>query len=138
MTDELQQLRERLSIIDDGIVDLLNTRCSLVLEVAEAKQRTGVEIYDPEREAKVIDRAKKRSKELPSSGAITIFNAIFSVCRDIQQRVIDRKPPTQQWTAEIIMESAVLKAGDLPMLALPKDRLQHLQRIAERHEQERR
>lgn len=53
---ELDALRARINDLDRRLVDLLNERASLVVDVGRVKRASGVPIYAPHREAEVLGR----------------------------------------------------------------------------------
>jgi chorismate mutase/prephenate dehydrogenase len=68
--DELLQLRERLDAIDDGIIDLIAERQSIVTIIGEHKLKTGVPLRHYAREREVIDRGMERAESLGVSGRV--------------------------------------------------------------------
>jgi chorismate mutase/prephenate dehydrogenase len=68
--DELLQLRERLDAIDDGIIDLIAERQSIVTTIGEHKLKTGAPLRHYAREREVIDRGMARAESLGVSGRV--------------------------------------------------------------------
>ena len=64
---DLKALRAKIDAIDTRLIKLLNDRTKLVLEVGELKNRTGREIYAPDREDAVLRRIVARSNRMVSS-----------------------------------------------------------------------
>lgn len=60
--DELKQLRRRLDEIDDGIIDLIAERQSVVTTIGNHKLRTGAPLRHYEREREVIERGMSRAE----------------------------------------------------------------------------
>ena len=58
----LDELRREIDRLDERIVDLLNQRARVVVEVGRYKQRTGSPIYAPDREKAVLDRVRSLNK----------------------------------------------------------------------------
>ena len=52
----LSELRERIDSLDRKLVELLNERADVVVEVGKAKQHDGTPIYAPDRESSVLGR----------------------------------------------------------------------------------
>ncbi|MCP4833565.1 MAG: prephenate dehydratase [Phycisphaera sp.] len=52
----LSELRARIDSLDRQLVDLLNQRAGVVVEVGRAKQHDGTPIYAPDRESSVLSR----------------------------------------------------------------------------------
>jgi len=68
--DELLELRKRLDDIDDGIIDLIAERQSIVTTIGEHKLKTGVPLRHYAREREVIDRGMQRAESLGVSGRV--------------------------------------------------------------------
>lgn len=65
MTDEkLKALRDEIDRVDEQLLLLLSQRLKVADEIAKLKKKLGMGIRDEAREQIVIDRAKKRAKEL--------------------------------------------------------------------------
>jgi chorismate mutase/prephenate dehydratase len=58
----LDELRQDIDRLDAQIVDLLNQRAKVVVEVGHYKQRTGSPIYAPDREKAVLERVRSLNK----------------------------------------------------------------------------
>lgn len=75
----LDSLRVRIDDLDRRLVELLNQRASLVVEVGKVKQQTGVPIYAPHREAEVLSRVLARNKGPLSQRSIEgVYREIMS------------------------------------------------------------
>lgn len=53
---DIEELRKRVNEVDAKIVDSLNERAKLVLQIRDVKTKTGVPLHDPEREAEIIEK----------------------------------------------------------------------------------
>lgn len=58
---DLAPLRARIDEIDARLVELLNERAEVVVEVGKAKQKGAGPIYAPDREKQVLDRVRTRN-----------------------------------------------------------------------------
>ncbi len=58
--DALDNLRDKIDVVDAKLIDLISQRLALVAQVGEVKSEAGVPIYAPEREAAML--AKRRSE----------------------------------------------------------------------------
>jgi chorismate mutase / prephenate dehydratase len=82
---ELLALRERIDAVDREMLDLLNRRAALALEVGELKKSEGSVVFRPEREAQVIDGLKlSNSGPLRSDSVAPIWREIMSACRSLE------------------------------------------------------
>lgn len=78
-TISLDDLRARIDEIDTRLVELLNDRARLVVEVGKYKRGTGVPIYAPHREQAVLDKVLKASKgPLPPSAIEAVWRELMS------------------------------------------------------------
>lgn len=76
---ELSGLRERIDQIDRRLVELLNERAEVVVEVGRLKRATGVPIYAPHREAAVLGRVLASSRgPLPARAIEAIYRELMS------------------------------------------------------------
>ena len=76
---DLEQLRRRIDEIDDRLQDLLVERARLVAGVAEAKRSNGgVAAHQPAREAEIIRRLIRRSREFPPATLVRMWRELLS------------------------------------------------------------
>lgn len=82
----LDILRDRINTIDRSLVELLNDRATLVVEVGKLKRAAGLPVYTPHREAEVLERAIKMSKgPLPERTLEAIYRELMSGSFTLQQ-----------------------------------------------------
>lgn len=60
----LDELRARITAIDETLIRTMAERQALVLEIGREKERLGLPILDPGREAQVVRKAVARAREL--------------------------------------------------------------------------
>ncbi|MCY4282972.1 MAG: prephenate dehydratase [Gammaproteobacteria bacterium] len=79
---KLQDLRVEIDALDERLVELLNRRARLALEVATVKQRRPAStLYRPEREAQVLKRVKTLNKgPLPADEIARLVREVMSAC----------------------------------------------------------
>ena len=81
----LLALRERIDAVDVELLELLNRRAGLALEVGEVKKAEGSVAFRPEREAQVIDKLKQRNAgPLLRDSVAPIWREIMSACRALE------------------------------------------------------
>jgi len=87
MTDELSQWRRKIDEVDQQLVDLLNERVRIALEIGRRKTRLQRRIYDPAREEVVIQKALALCNGGPMGrGALRrVFEQIIEETRDAQR-----------------------------------------------------
>ncbi len=75
----LEALRRKIDRLDQKLVDLLNDRARLVVEVGAFKRGSGTPIYAPHREAQVLARALERNAgPLPGRAIEGIYRELMS------------------------------------------------------------
>lgn len=76
---DLPALRRRIDGIDGKLVDLLNARSELVVQVGRYKQAHGIPIYAPHREAQVLSRVLRRNRgPLPNRTIEGVYRELMS------------------------------------------------------------
>ncbi len=82
----VSNLRRKIEEIDVGIIDLLNERASVALEIGKNKNASGAQAFSPEREAEIFRRLTTVNKgEMPQKSLSEIFSEIVSACRALQK-----------------------------------------------------
>lgn len=85
----LEDVRNKIDLIDSNLLELLAKRVKLVKEVGKIKHRDNQGIYRPEREAFIIERLEKLSKEqnfeLSKEAIEAIYLEIFAISRYIEK-----------------------------------------------------
>jgi len=75
----LEDLRKQISEIDHKLVKLLNERAHIVVEVGKLKNKTGGQIYAPEREKEVLETIIKANEgPLPDKCLTAIWRELMS------------------------------------------------------------
>ncbi len=83
---DLEGLRAQVTLIDEQIVELLNRRALLCLEILQEKLRLGLPICDAEREHQVLVHIQEHNQgPLGAEELRSIFMLIIETCRTIQQ-----------------------------------------------------
>jgi len=55
---DLEDLRKRIDLLDESLVRLLNARAACALEIGRLKREQGMPIYQPAREAEVLQHVQ--------------------------------------------------------------------------------
>jgi len=86
MTDELDDLRERIDSLDREIVRLLNERARLGLEAGRIKVRSGRPISDADREREVLVRiAMANNGPLPQDALLSLYRQLIETIRRLEE-----------------------------------------------------
>lgn len=76
---QLSGLREQIDALDEQLVELLNRRAQIIVQVGKLKQNKSLSIYAPEREKRVLDRVRElNSGPLPDSVLVAIWRELMS------------------------------------------------------------
>ena len=76
---KLAPLRQRIDELDQQLIDLLNQRAKVVVEVGKVKRNDNAPVYAPQREQKVIAQIRKYNKgPLPDSCVEAIWRELMS------------------------------------------------------------
>jgi chorismate mutase / prephenate dehydratase len=77
--DPLEPLRLKIDALDEQIVELLNARARIVVEVGKVKQKQGSPIYAPHREKAVLEKVRKLNQgPLPDRCLEAVYRELMS------------------------------------------------------------
>ncbi|MBI4886700.1 MAG: chorismate mutase [Acidobacteria bacterium] len=81
----IEELRGRIDVIDAQLVRLLNVRVACAVEVGKLKHEADLPIYQPEREAQVLNSVRQTATELAgpltAEAVVRIFERIIDEAR---------------------------------------------------------
>ncbi len=84
---DIRKFREKINIIDRKIVDLLEERVSVVMQIGHVKKKTGKNVFYPAREKQIIDRVMQSRRKFPEEALSNIYNQIFQVSRGLEEEL---------------------------------------------------
>jgi len=87
---ELKELREKITILDNEILELLEERNSLSEEIAEIKIENNLPIEDLKREEEVI-RQRKLHTSLDGNFVESLMKLIMKESKKIQTKIMEEK-----------------------------------------------
>jgi chorismate mutase len=86
MKGELDDLRNRIDLLDESLVRLLNARAACALEIGRVKREMGVPIYQPERESEVLKNVLSHNRGPLDQAAIKrLFERIIDEARHLER-----------------------------------------------------
>ena len=86
----LDELRERLDIIDEQMMALLSERAKVVSKVADFKRHHNMPVYIPEREASIIERLRTINPgPLPGDAIERIYRTVVEEMRKFESGSLD-------------------------------------------------
>jgi chorismate mutase / prephenate dehydratase len=77
VTDPLQPLREKIDDLDHRIVELLNARARVVVDIGKIKRHAGTPVYAPDREKVVLERIRAANKAVGGPLPDVCLEAIY-------------------------------------------------------------
>ncbi len=88
MMDDLEKLRKEIDEIDKRILELINKRALLALEIGKIKKENNLSSFDPLREREILERLEKLNNGPLSYFAIAnIFKDIISYIRNLEKEI---------------------------------------------------
>lgn len=82
----LDKLREQIDEVDRQLLELLNRRANLSLAVGQAKRQVSGRVFDPAREARLLERlASLNQGPLKAEHVTAVWRAILSASRSLQK-----------------------------------------------------
>lgn len=83
---ELNTFREKIDKIDAEILESINKRTNIVLQIRKTKEKNRIKPHSPEREREILERLKKlNAGPFPNEALIAIYREIFSASLALEQ-----------------------------------------------------
>ncbi len=83
---ELSDLRRQIDDLDEQIIQLINRRAEVAIEVGQIKNRSGQAYYAPDREKQVFDHIRAVNKgPLPDKVVLAIYRELISGCLALEK-----------------------------------------------------
>jgi len=92
---KLNELRSKISVIDDKLMKMIGIRREMVLEIGRLKEKLGMPVMDPSREAVVVRRCAEKAREegLDPELVRDVIWRIIASARDAQEGRTSWGPP---------------------------------------------
>ncbi|HKJ04309.1 MAG TPA: prephenate dehydratase [Geopsychrobacteraceae bacterium] len=121
MAKDLKKLRDQIDAIDNQILDLLNDRADVVLEVGKAKSGESREFYVPSREQAIYERLMGNNPgPFPNEAVRKVFREIISASLSLEQPMkVAFLGPQTTFTHVAAMRQFGLSAQLVPMKSIP-------------------
>jgi chorismate mutase/prephenate dehydratase len=85
---DIGEIRKKIDKVDDKILELLNKRAKLILQLAKEKEKRNIPYYVPIREKKIFERILKNNKgPLPQTAVKSIFREIISSSLSLEKEL---------------------------------------------------
>jgi chorismate mutase / prephenate dehydratase len=86
---ELDNLREKIDVIDKKLIDTINERTKITLEIGKIKDEQNLPFYKPERERLIMDKLQNLNKgPFPTNILKLIFQEMISASRDLEKNIV--------------------------------------------------
>ncbi len=114
--DRIEELRKEIDRIDDTILDLLNRRASLVIEIGKLKAEGKRDFYSPERERAIYERLLSRNRgPFPNKALKSVFREIMSASLSLEKPLkVSYLGPKATFTHLACMQHFGLSADFIP------------------------
>jgi chorismate mutase len=90
----IEELRKKIDILDEKLVELLNQRANCAREIGKLKRGQDLPIYEPRREQVIFENVRRLNRgPLPEGELIQIFERVIDVMRKIQKQEISTEQP---------------------------------------------
>lgn len=91
----LEELRERINLLDGALLNLILQRMALLPLVAEVKKRDSLPVFQPDREKLIFQSLKKFSEENGVSYEVlkTIYESIIGYSKEIEDYCVTQRDP---------------------------------------------
>ena len=88
----LNECRMQIDALDVRLLELLNERTGIVLEIGRVKQELAAPIYEPKREEQVFQNVTSHNRGPLSDEAVKrVFERIIDEMRTVQQQRMKKK-----------------------------------------------
>jgi chorismate mutase len=83
---DLEDLRRRIDLLDESLVKLLNARAACALEIGRLKREMGIPIYQPTREAEVLQNVEQANLgPLDQPAMRRLFERVIDEARHLER-----------------------------------------------------
>jgi len=83
---DINEIRQRINLLDDVLLRIFNERARLALEIGHHKKLLNLPVYDPGREKRIFARMKEDNPGPLDGGAITrLFERVVDESRRLER-----------------------------------------------------
>ncbi len=115
--ERIQELRKKIDEIDDHLLDLLNERARIVIEVGNIKKAEKLDFHSPSREREIIERLTARNKgPFPQDTLKAVYREILSSSLSLERPLrVAYLGPRATFTQEAAMQQFGYAAQYVPV-----------------------
>ena len=89
---DIEALRNQIDAIDAKLVELLNARAACAVEIGRLKELAGLPVYQPAREAEVLENVRAANSGPLDHGAVTrLFERVIDEARRIERQAAEHR-----------------------------------------------
>jgi chorismate mutase/prephenate dehydratase len=114
---KIQELRKKIDELDDKLVDLLNERARIVIEVGNIKKAEKLDFHSPSREREILERLSARNTgPLPQDTLKAVYHEILSSSLSLERPLkVAYLGPRATFTHQAGMQQFGLAAQYVPV-----------------------
>jgi chorismate mutase len=84
--EEIESLRQRIDALDEQLVRLLSARAECALAIGRVKKELGLEVFQPTREAEVLNHVQRLNAGPLDDGAMRrLFERVIDEARRLER-----------------------------------------------------
>jgi len=119
--ETIEQLRNQIDSVDDRVVELLNERARLVIEVGRLKTSSNLEFHVPGRERQIYERLLNLNPgPFPNDALRSIYREIISACLSLESPMkVAFLGPKATFSHLATMQQFGLSAELVPLKSIP-------------------
>jgi chorismate mutase len=82
----IDEIRNGIDRFDDELLRIFNQRAALALKIGEIKKRSGLPVYDPDREKNIFRRMKQENPgPLDDQAIVRLFERVIDESRRLER-----------------------------------------------------
>jgi len=86
--EKVKALRQRMEVLDREMLQLLNERAEIVMQVGKEKSEGGMDSYDPQWEEEILRAlVLENDGPFPKQAIVPVFREIISGCRSLETEI---------------------------------------------------
>jgi chorismate mutase/prephenate dehydratase len=115
--ERLQELRRKIDELDNRILDILNERARVVIEVGDIKKAEKLDFHAPGREREILDRLTSRNRgPFPQESLRAVYREILSSSLSLERPLkVAYLGPRATFTHQAVMQQFGLAVQDVPV-----------------------
>ena len=83
---EIDELRKEIDRLDGEIVPLLLARFEVVRKIGEEKKKTGLPVYNPAREAAVLEKVSSHAPDEQTARALRlVYEQVMAAAKELEK-----------------------------------------------------